>query len=162
MTHYKRMLRGKPLKDIVFERINPKNIFKPNIGLECELETYLEKHHIDFEWKLIGRQYKTDVGTIDLLVKDNRGYLVIELKRGSTSDKTVGQIARYMGWVKENIAEGEHVNGLIIAKKTSEKLRMACKALDKIDLKEYKLSIQLRDIESEGEGIISTGEVEDG
>jgi len=54
-------------------------------------------------------QYKTSVGIIDLLVKHKKEnqYLVIELKRSKTSDKTMGQILRYMGWVKKNLVNGD-------------------------------------------------------
>ena len=34
--------------------------------------------------------------------KNNKNYVVIELKKNQTSDDTVGQLARYMGWIKEH------------------------------------------------------------
>src|SRR5206468_2672784 len=59
-----------------------------------------------------GKQYPTDVGVIDLLChRPGGGLHVIELKRGRTSDVTVGQLSRYMGWVLKNLAGGKPVTG---------------------------------------------------
>ncbi len=46
-----------------------------------------------------------------------------------TSDETIGQVLRYVGWVKENIAEsGQKVFGWIIAGDYDEHLRLAAAA----------------------------------
>jgi len=61
-------------------------------------------------------QYPTDVGPIDILARDrsNQDWVVIELKKGRSSDAVVGQLLRYMGWVKRHkAAEGEGVRGII-------------------------------------------------
>jgi hypothetical protein len=52
---------------------------------------------------LISKQFKTEIGIINILGKDklNKNYVVIELKRNQTSDDTFGQLTRYMGWVKK-------------------------------------------------------------
>ena len=49
------------------------------------------------------QQYMTDIGRIDILAKDKKtnSYVVIELKKNQTSDDTVGQAMRYMGWIEE-------------------------------------------------------------
>jgi Endonuclease NucS C-terminal domain len=76
-----------------------------------------------------GRFNTRAVGEIDmLLVTDDGDYVVLELKRAA-SDETVGQICRYFGWVKENLAKGDaKVYGLILAQEISEQLRYAVKA----------------------------------
>ena len=53
------------------------------------------------EGELISQQFRTDIGPIDILARDKRTgtYVVIELKKNQTSDDTVGQLARYMGWI---------------------------------------------------------------
>ena len=50
-----------------------------------------------------GQQYATDIGPIDILAVDaqSKALVVIELKKGRPSDRVVGQILRYMGWVQE-------------------------------------------------------------
>jgi len=97
---------------------------------------------------LVGVEYITAVGRIDLLCRARQGndLLVIELKRGQTSDQTVAQILRYMGWIKGNLAEGATVKGLIIGRTTGEKLRYALEVLPKgtIELMEYEVSFRLK------------------
>ncbi len=95
-----------------------------------------------------GQQYTTDVGNIDILARETKSnaYVVIELKKGRESDKVVGQILRYMGWIKENLAtEGESVKGIIICKGKDDKLEYSLKAIPGIDieLKLYKIDFQL-------------------
>ena len=95
-----------------------------------------------------GRQYPTDVGNIDLLcVRSNGDFVVIELKRGKASDKVVGQISRYMGWVKQNLAEDRNVYGIIIAHDFDEKLKYAVIANDKLSIKYYKIKLEFVDEE---------------
>ena len=81
--------------------------------------TPLGKHYRIYEegGEMIGQQYPSDTGPIDILAKskDGKTWLVIELKKGRTSDVVVGQIQRYMGYVKEELAEpGQQVKGVII------------------------------------------------
>lgn len=75
------------------------------------------------EWELVrtgssaGKLNTDKIGELDMLAKNKSGnkWLVIELKKGPGSDKTIGQILRYMGWVKEKKAgEKDSVEGLII------------------------------------------------
>ncbi len=68
------------------------------------------------------------VGEMDFLLKTEQGdYVIIELKRQS-DDQTVGQLCRYWGWVKDNLAQQNTVYGLVIAQEISEGLRYAIKA----------------------------------
>ena len=62
-----------------------------------------------------GQQYDTDVGPIDILAFDTRSksFVVIELKKGRPSDQVIGQVLRYMGWVKKNLClSGQSVKAL--------------------------------------------------
>lgn len=100
---------------------------------ERTLEDNIEKNfehfgkRIGINLELIGRQYSTTVGPIDLLGRDRRSgqYVVIELKRGRSADRVFGQISRYMGWVKKNLADGTDVIGVIVAARIDDKLRSA-------------------------------------
>lgn len=98
--------------------------------------------------EIISQQYKTDIGRIDILVKEkNTGnFVVIELKRGQTSDDTVGQLARYMGWVSEKLSKNGLVKGIIIAHDTDEKLRYALKAVPNTEYYNYKINFSLNKI----------------
>lgn len=98
------------------------------------------------EGELVGQQYSTDAGPIDILAvsKDRKRLLVVELKRGRASDVVVGQILRYMGFIKEQICEpGQTVEGVIIALEDDKKLRWALSAVPNISFYKYQVSFRL-------------------
>jgi len=87
-------------------------------ALEKHLEDFLEQnwHHTELGKKYdifeedgekVGKQYPCDTGIIDILAisKDKKELLVVELKKGRASDMVVGQVQRYMGYVKDELAE---------------------------------------------------------
>ncbi|MHB8257806.1 MAG: endonuclease NucS domain-containing protein [Acidiferrobacterales bacterium] len=94
----------------------------------------------------VGQQYATDAGPIDILAisRNKKRLLVVELKRGRASDVVVGQILRYMGYVKEQIAEPDQtVEGAIIALEDDQKLRWALLAVPGIAFYRYQISFKL-------------------
>ena len=97
--------------------------------------------------ELLGQQYDTnDVGIIDILAisKDRKSFLVIELKKGRPSDCVIGQCLRYMGFVKNEIADKEQtVSGMIIAHEDSSQIRHALSVTQNIDFCTYKINFQL-------------------
>lgn len=98
------------------------------------------------EGEQVGQQYQTEAGPIDILCvsKDRKRLLVIELKRGRASDAVVGQILRYIGFLKEQIAEeGQVVEGAIIALEDDQKLRWAISAVPGISFYRYQVSFKL-------------------
>jgi restriction system protein len=111
-------------------------------------QTELAQHFkiYEEEGELVGQQYGTDAGPIDILAisKDGQRLLVVELKRGRTSDVVVGQILRYMGYVKEQIAEpNQTVEGAIIALDDDQKLRWALLVVPSISFYRYQVSFKL-------------------
>lgn len=128
-----------------------------NFGLEKHLEDFLienwEKLDISKKYSIleengdiIGQQYYTSVGIIDILArsKDKKEWLVIELKKGKTSDRVVGQILKYIGWISEKMAEpNERVSGLIISGEIDEKLEYALKPTKNINMMTYSVNFKL-------------------
>ncbi|MBI4529014.1 MAG: DUF91 domain-containing protein [Deltaproteobacteria bacterium] len=56
-------------------------------------------------------------------------FVVLDLKAVHSSDSVVGQILRYMGYVRENLAEkaGKKVRGIVFTPSYDEQLRLAAR-----------------------------------
>jgi len=143
----------------------PPSIVATDETIEDPSEFVLEKHLEDFlvqnwhqtelgknydifeeEGELVGQQYPSDTGPIDILAisKDKKELLVVELKKGRISDVVVGQIQRYMGYVKEELAEdNQKVKGVIIALENDIRLSRALSVTQDIDFYTYKISFKL-------------------
>lgn len=144
---------------------NPPTIISTDNTIEDPSVFALEKHLEDFlvqNWKhtelgqhydiyeedgdLIGQQYTTDTGQIDILAisKDKETLLVIELKKGRASDSVVGQIQRYMGYVLEELTEdNQKVKGIIIALEDDLRIKRALSVANNIEFYRYQISFQL-------------------
>lgn len=120
--------------------------FEAEQFLERDLEEWLQ-HHLDSVeagLTLIGRQYSTKVGPIDLYARAKNGDLVVlELKKGRAADKVFGQVCRYMGCVKseQSNRSPRKVRGYIIGREIDEKLHYAAKVVDRgmISLQVFEL-----------------------
>lgn len=135
-------------------------ISESQFALEAHLEEFIDKNwkHIDFGADLIryemdeqsGRQFPAGTWSIDFLCTDksNEDFVVIELKRGRSSDSAVGQVLRYIGWVDENLAKpGQKTCGIIIAKEVDDALRYAVKGLKNVKVMTYKVDFKLSPFE---------------
>lgn len=131
-----------------------------SFGLERHLHEFLrdnwDRTSLGVEWTLYGDpgadepgyEYPCAVGSIDLLAKHRTkpSWLVVELKRGQGSDQTVGQVLRYMGWVKQHLAEAsDQVRGLVIAHESDTNLRYALLTVPDVDLMLYEVQFSLRE-----------------
>jgi restriction system protein len=96
--------------------------------------------------EIVGQQFKADTGPIDILAvsKDKKTLLVVELKKGRASDVVVGQIQRYMGYVKEELAEkGQTVRGVIIALEDDLRIRRSLAVATNIEFFRYQVGFKL-------------------
>ena len=96
---------------------------------------------------MVGQQYPSDTGPIDILAisKDKKTLLVVELKKGRVSDTVVGQTQRYMGYVKETLAEtNQSVRGVIIAFEDDIRIRRALSVTQGIEFYTYKVQFTLQ------------------
>ena len=100
--------------------------------------------HIFQDGVLKSQWYSTSTGPIDILAKDKKtgSHVVIELKRDQTSDDTVGQVARYMGWVKEELKVLD-VKGIIVAGSFDPRLQYARQMVPNIDVFFYQVDFKL-------------------
>ena len=95
-----------------------------------------------------GQQYATDIGPIDILATEpeSGSFMVIELKKGRPSDQVIGQILRYMGWVKKNLCkDGQGVRGLVICRDPDPKLSYALEMTSNIDVRYYSVKFELKE-----------------
>lgn len=140
-------------------------IVSTDVTVENPSEFALEKHLEDFlvqNWKqtelgkdfdifeedgeLVGQQYQSDTGPMDILAikKDKSQLLVVELKKGRASDTVVGQVLRYMGYVKQELAEpNQSVKGVIIALEDDTRIRRALAMTPDISFYRYEVSFKL-------------------
>lgn len=121
-----------------------------SVSLEKDLANYLasDPSLIEDDLRLEGQEYDTrNAGRIDLLCIDRNGdFVVVETKKGKESDKVVGQIQRYMGWVKRNLAKkDENVRGIIIVNEFDEWLDYAVSVNENIRLLYYEVKFAVRD-----------------
>lgn len=141
--------------------INEKNKRRLQVSVEDEkyksvlideklLEDFLENHlHLlEDGLKLIKRQMDTRVGRIDLFAMDKKGYcVIIELKKGRTADKVMGQVLRYVGYIKENETDCKKVRAIIVGKNIDERLLYAVKAANiSCNLYEFDFSVKFDSI----------------
>lgn len=99
------------------------------------------------EGVIIGQQYPSDTGPIDILAisKEGKELLIVELKKGRASDNVVGQIQRYMGYVLSELAEPDQtVRGAIIALEPDKRIEQALRVAQNIDFYRYEVRFDLR------------------
>lgn len=91
-----------------------------------------------------GIEYPTAVGYIDILAADQAGGLyVLELKRARSPDHAIGQLARYMGWLRREYGPQKNIYGIIIAQEITQNLRYAISVIPNVSLFEYKVEFKL-------------------
>jgi endonuclease len=92
-----------------------------------------------------GIEFRSAVGPIDILaVDDNGGFYVLELKRAHSPDRAIGQLTRYMGWVRQTIGKGRAIHGVIVAKEIGNNLRYAVLMVPNVSLFEYEVQFNLK------------------
>jgi hypothetical protein len=120
-----------------------RNYLAKNLSLvESGLQLYEDEGITGIEFPVGGR-------FIDILATDSTGGLVvIELRVSRGYDRVVGQLMRYMAWIRKNQADSsQRVRGVIVAREISEDLLLACSVVPDVELFEYQLSLSLKRID---------------
>jgi len=95
-----------------------------------------------------GVEYPIDVGRIDILaINEDNEYVIFELKVHKGSDKVMGQLLRYIGWIKKNLSGEKPIYGVIVAKYISKKLEYAASVLSNVHLFEYEIDFDLKKVD---------------
>lgn len=127
--------------EFAYER-DLQNFLAKNLSLiEDGLELYIEEEINGIEFP-VGNKF------IDILAVDNnKDYVVIELKVSRGHDRVVGQLLRYMGWIRKyHTDKDQKVRGIILAREISDDLLLACSEVSNVELYEYNLSVSLKQI----------------
>jgi len=108
------------------------NFFILESGIEEAVKANLSQLGLELAEKEIQQQCALEIGVgrTDLICRDKEyNYVVLELKAIHSSDNVVGQILRYMGYIREKWAEKEKkdVKGIILIPSYDEQLRLAAK-----------------------------------
>lgn len=128
-------------------------------ALEAHLEDFIDRNWPNIwgetlelyrDGEQTGRQYPAGTWSIDFLSVDRntKEFVVIELKRGQTSDATVGQVLRYISWVRENLAApNQNVRGIIVASEVDQALRYAAREIGNVSVQTYEVTFTLQTAE---------------
>jgi len=98
----------------------------------------------ELDGEIVGQQFPSDTVSLDILAisKDRKTFLEVELQKGRVSDNIVGQIQRYMGYVKEDLAEPhQHVIGIITGSEDDLKIRRAFSVTNNIEFYRNKVNL---------------------
>ncbi len=111
---------------------NDGNFYVLENGIEEAVKKNLSQLKLSLAAEQIQQQCNLGIGIgrTDLICRDEKGnFVVLELKATQASDIAVGQILRYMGFIRENLArkENKEVKGIIITPGYDEQLRLAAK-----------------------------------
>ena len=129
-------------RTFAFER-DLQNYLVRNLGL---LEPGLKLYE-DEDGEFTGVEFPAGQRYIDILaVGTDDAYVVIETKVSRAYDRVVGQVLRYMGWVKENLAGDAPVRGIIVASEISEDLVLATSSVKDIRLVAYEIAFTLKSV----------------
>ena len=109
--------------------------------IEDGLELYVDLFGND------GVEYPSDFGPIDILATDRLGaFVIVEVKAEHYPDASSGQILKFRNWVKRHLAFGKPVRSYLIGSDIPEHVRYSLADCDGVFLKEYDLSITLKDV----------------
>ncbi len=75
---------------------------------------------------------------------------MFEVKLDRGPDRALGQLARYMGWVKSHLAGANTEFGVLVARSIDERLRYAAAVIPNVALLEYEVQFTVRPVEAHG------------
>lgn len=113
---------------------------------ESDLRDYLASNLTALE-KGLALYIENGVSGIEFAVGADGALVVVELKVSRGYERTLGQIARYMAYVKKNMAGDKKVRGIIVASGITDDLKLAASMIPDVRLVEYEISFKLKPVE---------------
>ena len=104
--------------------------------------------YVDETEAITGIEVEAGGRRIDILAIDRNDCLVVlELKVFKGYDRVVGQLLRYVSWVRKELANpGQKVRGIVLCRNMTEDLRLACAGVPSVELFEYQLSVTVKQV----------------
>jgi len=105
--------------------------------------------HSDSEGRLTGIDLETEVGTIDILARDEEDRWVVVRVMAEEADETlVTDLLQCMGWVQKHLAEkGDQVRAIVLLSNVPEDLGYAAAAMaDKLRFCTWQFELKLDDV----------------
>ena len=101
--------------------------------------------HVDPATGRNGKQLPIPGGRIDLLCRDVKddSFVVLELKKGEAPDQALLQLLRYMSWVRQNLADGRDVRGIILTESADSALSQVVGEVPNVSIRYYKVNIEV-------------------
>jgi RecB family endonuclease NucS len=100
--------------------------------------------------KPVGAGLATEVGTIDLLARDDAGGLVVVMVPAAGAGKdVVGEILQRIGWVRKHRAKkGQDVRGVVLMATVPDEVAYAAAAVaHTVSFKSYRLSVAFDEVD---------------
>lgn len=112
------------------------------------IESGLQLYKDDEDENITGLEYPAGDRFIEILTTaKSNDFVIVELKVSKGYDRVVGQLLRYMAWIKQNLAnENQKVRGVIVARDITDDLILATSMIPDVTLLEYELKVSLRKI----------------
>jgi len=84
---------------------------------------------------------------VDILALDKNGtFVVVKVEGDNFHDASSGQILKYRNWVRRHLAQGKPVRSYLVGSEIPDHVRYSLADCEDVFLKEYDLSLSLRDI----------------
>lgn len=143
--------------DQEIELLDPDTLGSREFAFEKDLQNYLVNNlhllesglqlYTSEDSKQTGVEFPAGKRYIDILgVGKDGGLVVVETKVSRAYDSVVGQLFRYMGWIKQNMANGRPVRGIIVASNISDDLKLAASLTENVKLIEYEITFSLKEL----------------
>ncbi|NLE00107.1 MAG: hypothetical protein GX640_09540 [Fibrobacter sp.] len=142
----------KEIKDFTKDRTSVTGSYIETANLRAYLAKNLELIENNLELYVDGAgndgvEYPTDFGPIDLLCIDRNGaFIITEILTSNTPDASTGQILKHRTWVRRHLAFGKPLRCYLVGSSIPEHVRYSLADNEDVFLKEYDLTIRLKDI----------------
>ena len=124
--------------------INDSDSVGENFSSEASFRNYLavNLHKFPANPRFIAKEYRIGTGIIDILARSEKDVYVIETKMVPDSDAVLGQLCRYVGWMRHHPQKGYEVIGVVAALHIPDALLVGASVIQNVQLYEFNQRTQ--------------------